>query len=146
MGFFDDLGKKVTDAGQKTMQKAQEMSEVARINSLISQNESKINNVYYQIGKLFVSIYGNDCREEFAGMVATVAELEQQNATYKKQIQEVKGIQHCEKCGAEVAMGVAFCSSCGITPQFYTWSSGYASVLTDFTYAGGDHSVTFPSD
>ena len=113
MGFFDDLGKKVTDAGQKTMQKAQEMSEVARINSLISQNESKINNVYYQIGKLFVSIYGNDCREEFAGMVATVAELEQQNATYKKQIQDVKGIQHFEKCGAEVAMGVAFCSSCG---------------------------------
>ena len=25
-----------------------------------------------------------------------------------------------------------------ITPQFYTWTSGYASVLTDFTYAGGD--------
>ena len=24
-----------------------------------------------------------------------------------------------------------------ITPQFYTWSSGYASVLTDFTYVGG---------
>lgn len=91
MGFFDDLGKKVTDAGQKTMQKAQEMSEVARINSLISQNESKINNVYYQIGKLFVSIYGNDCREEFVGMVATVTELEQQNATYKKQIPGCKG-------------------------------------------------------
>ena len=69
MGFFDDLGKKVTDAGQKTMQKAQEMSEVARINSLISQNESKINNVYYQIGKLFVSIYGNDCREEFVDVI-----------------------------------------------------------------------------
>lgn len=26
----------------------------------------------------------------------------------------------------------------GITPQFYTWTSGYASVLTDFTYVGGD--------
>ena len=26
----------------------------------------------------------------------------------------------------------------GITPQFYTWTSGYASVLTNFTYAGGD--------
>ena len=25
-----------------------------------------------------------------------------------------------------------------ITPQFYTWTSGYASVLTNFTYAGGD--------
>lgn len=113
MGFFDDFGKRVTDVGQKAVQKTQEMSEVARVNSLISQNENKINNVYYQIGKLFVSIYGDDCKPEFAGMVATIAELEQQNITYRKQIQDIKGIQHCEKCGAEVPKGVAFCSSCG---------------------------------
>ena len=34
----------------------------------------------------------------------------------------------------------------GITPQFYTWSSGYASVLTDFTYVGEDKwTVTIPA-
>ena len=34
----------------------------------------------------------------------------------------------------------------GITPQFYTWTSGYASVLTNFTYAGGDKwTVTIPA-
>ena len=34
----------------------------------------------------------------------------------------------------------------GITPQFYTWSSGYASVLTNFTYVGGDKwTVTIPA-
>lgn len=34
----------------------------------------------------------------------------------------------------------------GITLQFYTWSSGYASVLTDFTYVGGDKwTVTIPA-
>lgn len=113
MGFFDDLGKKVTDAGQKAMQKTQEMSEIVRVNSLISQNENKINNAYVQIGKLFVSTYGNECEPEFAEMVATVAELEQQIAEYKKQIQDIKGIQRCEKCGAEVPRGVVFCSSCG---------------------------------
>ena len=75
MGFFDDLGKKVTDAGQKAMQKTQEMSEIVRVNSLISQNENKINNAYVQIGKLFVSTYGNECEPEFAEMVATVAEF-----------------------------------------------------------------------
>ena len=33
-----------------------------------------------------------------------------------------------------------------ITPQFYTWTSGYASVLTNFTYAGGDKwTVTIPA-
>lgn len=113
MGFFDDLGKRVTDAGQRAVQKTQELSEVSRINSLISQNESKINNTYYQIGKLYVSIHGNDGEEEFAGMLATVAELELQNAEFKKQIQDVKGVQRCPKCGAEVSRGVAFCSSCG---------------------------------
>lgn len=34
----------------------------------------------------------------------------------------------------------------GITPQFYTWSSGYASALTNFTYVGGDKwTVTIPA-
>lgn len=34
----------------------------------------------------------------------------------------------------------------GITPQFYTWTSGYASILTNFTYAGGDKwTVTIPA-
>lgn len=34
----------------------------------------------------------------------------------------------------------------GITPQFYTWSSGYPSALTDFTYVGGDKwTVTIPA-
>ena len=33
-----------------------------------------------------------------------------------------------------------------ITPQFYTWTSGYASVLTNFTYVGGDKwTVTIPA-
>ncbi len=34
----------------------------------------------------------------------------------------------------------------GITPQFYTWTSGYASVLTNFKYVGGDKwTVTIPA-
>mgnify|MGYP004613367539 FL=1 len=34
----------------------------------------------------------------------------------------------------------------GITPQFYTWTSGYAEELKDFTYVGGDKwTVTIPA-
>ena len=60
MGLFDNFSRKVTDAGQKTVQKTKELSEIARINSLINQEENKINNTYYQIGKLYVSIHGRD--------------------------------------------------------------------------------------
>lgn len=114
MGFFDDLGKKVAGAGQKTMQKTKELSDVVRLNSLISQEENKINNAYYQIGKLYVSIHGNDGEEEFAGLINNVVELEQNVKNLRKQVQDIKGVQRCEKCGAEVPRGVAFCSSCGV--------------------------------
>lgn len=113
MGLLDDFGKKVSDAGQKTLQKTKEMSEVVRINSLISQNESRLNNLYYQIGKLYVSVHGNEREEAFSEMIDSVAEMEQQISGYRKQIQDIKGVQRCEKCGAEVPIGVAFCSACG---------------------------------
>lgn len=113
MAFFDNLGKKASEATAKAMQKAQELSEISRVNSLISEEEKKINATYYQIGKLYVSMHGSDGEENFSGMVAAVLEGEQKINDYRKQIQNIKGIQRCEKCGAEVARGVAFCSSCG---------------------------------
>lgn len=116
MGFFDDLGKKVSDAGQKTIQKTKEMSDTAKFNSMISEEEKKINNNYYQVGKLYVSIHGTECEEDFKGMIAAIRESETKITEYRRQIQEIKGVLHCEKCGAEVPKGVAFCSSCG-TPM-----------------------------
>lgn len=116
MAFFDNLSKKASETTAKAMQKAQELSEISRVNSLISEEEKKMNATYYQIGKLYVSVHGSDGEENFSGMVAAVLEGEQKINDYRKQIQNIKGVQRCEKCGAEVARGVAFCSSCG-TPM-----------------------------
>lgn len=113
MGLLDGIGKKVSDAGQKTLQKTKEMSDTARINGLIAEEEKKLDHTYYQIGKLYVSLYGKNCIEEFSGMVCAVEESEQKIKEYQKQIQNIKGIQRCEKCGAEIAKGVLFCSACG---------------------------------
>lgn len=113
MAFFDNLGKKASEATAKAVQKAQELSETTRLNSLISDEEKKVNNTYYQIGKLYVSLHGGDCEEEFAGMITSIFESEQKISGYRIQIQDLKGVQRCEKCGAEVARGVAFCSACG---------------------------------
>ncbi len=118
MGFFDDLGKKVSDAGQKTVQKTKDMSEIMRINSLISQTESKLNENYMQIGKLYVSVHGEEGEESFAQLVTAVKNMNMELASYRQQVQDLKGFQPCPQCGASVQKGAAFCSACGFAmPQ-----------------------------
>ena len=113
MSFFDNLGRKASETTSKALQKAQELSETMRLNSLISEEETVIDNTYYQIGKLYVSLHGRDGEEAFAVMPAAISEAEQKIRAYRTQLQDVKGVQRCAKCGAEVERGVAFCSACG---------------------------------
>ena len=113
MAFFDDLGKKLSQAGQTAVQKTKEMTDIARLSGMISDEEKKVNNNYYQIGKLYLAMHASDFEDDFAGMISAIRESETKIADYKQQIQNIKGIVRCEKCGAEVQSGVSFCNSCG---------------------------------
>lgn len=113
MAFFESLGKKASEATAKAAQQAKVFSETSKLNSLISEEEKKINGNYYELGKLYAAIHQNDYEENFAGMITAIAASERKIKAYRAQILEVKGVMHCQKCGAEVAKGSAFCSSCG---------------------------------
>lgn len=113
MAFFDDLGKRASMTTARAMAKAQEISEISKINASISEEEKKVNAAYYQIGKLYVSLHGEEGEENFSSLVATVVECEKKISAYRDQINVIKGVQRCEKCGAEVMIGAAFCNTCG---------------------------------
>lgn len=124
MAFFDKLSKSVTEVSQKTIAKTKELADTSKLNSMISEQEKIITNQYFQIGKLYVSVHKDDFEDDFAGMIATIADADAKIRDYKKQIQDIKGVQRCEKCGAEVPNGAAFCSSCGATmPKVQTPAS-----------------------
>lgn len=95
------------------VQKTKDMAEISKINSMISDEEKNINNNYYQIGKLFVSLHSNDCENEFKGMVDSVQQSIKKISEYKEKVNLIKGLVRCEKCGCEVPVNAAFCSSCG---------------------------------
>lgn len=113
MAFWDNLGQRASVTTAKAMQKAKEISDVAKFNSLISDEETKINNTYYQIGKLYAEMYPNYNEQEFTGMIAAIGEADEKIKSYRQQIQDIKGVIRCSKCGAEVPSGISFCSSCG---------------------------------
>ncbi len=113
MSIFDNFGKKVSGLGQQTVAKAKEWSDVTKLNSLISDEQKKIDECYKTIGKLYVAKHSSDCESEFSAAVAAIMESNAKIDDYKKQVQTAKGIKTCPQCGAEVASGSAFCSSCG---------------------------------
>ncbi len=113
MAFLDEIGKKISQTGQSAVQKTKEMADVAKINSVIAEEEKKINSSYAQIGRLYVSIHRQDCEDEFKPLIHSVSESEEKISDWMKQIQDIKGVQRCTKCGAEIPKSAAFCSFCG---------------------------------
>lgn len=113
MAFFDDLGKKLTQAGQSAVQKTKEVADIAKLNSLIYDEEKRISNNYLEIGKLYVSLHADGHEADYDEMIAAIRESEAKIKECRHQITEIKGIVVCEKCGAEVPVHAAFCSTCG---------------------------------
>ncbi len=113
MAFFDDLGKKISHAGQTAVQKTKDMTDIARLNENIAEEEKKINSNYHQIGKLYVAMHTYDYEADFEGMMIAIKEAEAKIQNYRQQVKDIKGIERCEKCGADVASDAAFCSTCG---------------------------------
>ncbi|MCI8713018.1 MAG: zinc ribbon domain-containing protein [Ruminococcus sp.] len=113
MAFMDDIGKKIGMAGQTAAQKAMVMTDVARLSADIAEEEKKIDNVYVQVGKLYISMHAEEWDKEFDGMVAAIRESEFRIKSYRERIQTIKGVVRCERCGAEVANTAAFCNACG---------------------------------
>lgn len=113
MAFFDDLGRKLTSVSQSAVQKTKDAADVAKIHSEISALERTAANLYQQIGKLYVAKHAADCESDFAGMIGSVVETERKIAAFRQKIQDIKGMVRCEKCGADIPAGAAFCSFCG---------------------------------
>lgn len=53
-------------------------------------------------------MHGNDCEDDFKGMLESIRQSEKKIVEYKEQVQLIKGVVRCEKCGGEVSINSAF--------------------------------------
>ncbi|MGN0398997.1 MAG: zinc-ribbon domain-containing protein [Blautia sp.] len=86
--------------------------ETAKINILIGDEEKKIKNACYEIGKIYASLHKSDFEQDFAAWMGIVNESEQKIEHYKRQIEKIKSVKRCS-CGAELIEGMGFCAACG---------------------------------
>lgn len=113
MAFFDELGKKLTDGGQKAAEQARAFAEVNKLNSQVSEQEKKITQFYAQIGRDYYEAHTNDPEDCVKASVEAINLAKQTIEKLKAQITAIKGDSTCPKCGAAISKGTVFCSQCG---------------------------------
>lgn len=113
MALFDDLSKKITEVSQTTIQKTKGFADTAKINSLIAEEEKKVKYNYSEIGRLYVSLHGDDAEAPYANLVQGAKDALARIDEYRRQISNIKGLIRCENCGNEIPPTGPFCSFCG---------------------------------
>lgn len=113
MAFFEQLGKRLTDAGQNVAQQTKNFTNVTQLNSEISDKEKKISKLYLNIGQLYYEEHRGDSSAEYREIVEEIDVLCSEIAQSREKIKQIKGVVKCPKCGADVPLNAAFCNVCG---------------------------------
>lgn len=113
MAFFEDIGKKVSQTSQEAIRKTKILAETTKLNSKISDEKRTIADLYSKIGERYFEMFSDNPNEGLAEYIAAVKDACRKIEDYEKQINDLKGIERCAGCGAELGEGTAFCPNCG---------------------------------
>lgn len=109
MGLFDEIKGVAVGVGNK----AKDVSDSVRLSTILADEESKLKNIYSEIGKKYVELHANDAEPQLAEMIAESKRRLETVSGLKEQIRRLKGIRECPNCGTEVPNNSLFCATCG---------------------------------
>ena len=113
MSFIEKLGKKLTDAGQGISQQTRNLADTARLNASINDRKKQVSAGYASLGQAYYLRHMRDPECEFWSEVDGLNRLFEQIRSAEEEIRQIRGVTACEKCGADIPAGAAFCSACG---------------------------------
>lgn len=113
MDFFNDINKAIENAGNTAKQKTKDLTDVAKMNASIKTEEKQLQEIYQQIGELFVKKYYAELEGTFQNLVGQARASEENIEMLTVKIQEIKKIGTCPNCGNEVSPEAMFCMRCG---------------------------------
>lgn len=113
MSFFDNLGKKITDVSQSTIQKTKEVSETFKLNTMISDEERSITQKETEIGKQYMAHFAETPDEILLPLVNEIKASQKKISELQAQIATIKNMSKCSNCGNDVSQEALFCPVCG---------------------------------
>ncbi len=113
MSFLDNISKTIVDVGQSTLKKGKGVMDSAKYNSMISDEEKKIQKLFEEIGTKYYENFSDSADEMFSQLIADIKACKEKIEEYSKTLESLKGVSKCPKCGAVVPQGSSFCAACG---------------------------------
>ena len=112
MAFFDELGAKLTKTGQMTVQKANDLAEVTRLNMRTGELNKAVAEQYAKLGERYYALHGDAPEEELAAVCGLIDRANEELESIRLELQRIRQLKVCPACGAENASDASFCSKC----------------------------------
>lgn len=101
---------------QSAVAKSKEMAEITRLNMEISNLEQKLRENYSKLGEYIIDnpalLAGGD-DAVVVQICQAVAEIREKLEQDRQQILDIRNVNVCTNCGAEVSRASKFCDRCG---------------------------------
>lgn len=91
----------------------QDSMDVSKLHSKIKREEFRMEEIYKNIGMLFCDNQPEEIPEIIQKQVDAIETCKSEIALLKDEIERIKGVSFCSKCGCEVLKDMKFCSQCG---------------------------------
>lgn len=106
-------GEKLNKMTQSAITKSKEMAEVTRLNMEISTLRQNLKELYENVGEYVLT---NGVAAEDSAITEYVAQMvtiKQNIEANEEKVKEIRNINICPSCGAEVSRTSKFCDKCG---------------------------------
>ena len=113
MPFFDELGKKISEKAQDVVRGTKELTDTARLKSMIADEQRQITDLYAQIGKLYFEMSEHTPETPIGQLCLSVTYAKGRIANHEESIRQVKGVKRCTSCSSDVPLTSVFCGKCG---------------------------------
>lgn len=113
MAFFEQIGRRITNAGQGVAQQTKNLTEITRLNAKISENKKKMSQILFEMGQDYYLKHKRETDNEEQEYIDRVNELFREVMDFQDEIERIKTADVCKVCGSRIVEGSCFCMSCG---------------------------------
>ena len=113
MTFFEQVGKRITDAGQVAAQHTRVLTDTTRLNVKIAENKKKMTQLLFEMGQDYYQKHRKETDNEEQEYIDQVNVLFREIIQWQDEIERLKSADVCRVCGSRIMEGASFCMGCG---------------------------------